>query len=46
MITRRTLMMSSVGLATLLAGYPAAAEPLEVSRNDAEWRKLLSAENC
>ena len=44
MITRRRLMMSSVGLASLVAAHPAAAERFEVSRSDAEWRKLLSPE--
>jgi len=44
MITRRTLIMSGVGLASLVAAHPAGAEPFEVSRSDAEWRGLLSPE--
>jgi peptide-methionine (R)-S-oxide reductase len=44
MITRRTFMMSSVGLVSLVAANPAVAEPFEVTRSDAEWRKLLSPE--
>ena len=44
MITRRSLMMSSVGLASLVAPNPAVAEPFEVTRSDAEWRKFLSPE--
>jgi peptide-methionine (R)-S-oxide reductase len=44
MITRRRLMMSSVGLASLVAANPAVAAPFEVTRSDAEWRKLLSPE--
>ena len=44
MITRRTLIMSGVGLASLVAAHPAGAEPFEVSRGDAEWRKILSPE--
>ena len=44
MITRRTLMISSVGLASLVAANPAVAVPFEVTRSDAEWRKLLLPE--
>jgi peptide-methionine (R)-S-oxide reductase len=43
MITRRSLMMSSVGLVSLVAANP-AAEAFEVTRSDAEWRKFLSPE--
>ena len=42
MITRRTLLMSSVGFASLVAANPAVAEPFEVTRSEAEWRKFLS----
>ena len=44
MITRRTLIIGGASLASLAAAHPAMAEPLEVTRSDAEWRKLLSAE--
>ena len=45
MITRRTLLMSSVGFASLVAANPAVAEPFEVTRSEAEWRKFLSPGN-
>ena len=36
--------MSSLGFASIVTANPAVAEPFEVTRSEAEWRKFLSPE--